>query len=106
MLTSEKRSWSRNTYHEEVWLRCKGNCKNQRSKSVTNKDVDELKACIELGFRFDSSPIDDNRRLSDTLPTLDLYYAVKKRYNDIVLLRLQQHSLPPRQSPLLRLHHW
>ncbi|KAL2333778.1 hypothetical protein Fmac_014991 [Flemingia macrophylla] len=38
------------------------------SKSITDKDVNELKTYIELGFGFDSSPIDDDRCLSDTLP--------------------------------------
>lgn len=49
---------------------------------MTDEDLDELKACIELGFGFDSPKVD--RRLSDTLPALELYYAVNKNYNDKV----------------------
>lgn len=51
---------------------------------MTDEDVDELKACIELGFGFDSpaGPDQDaaDQRLSDTLPALELYYAVNKHY--------------------------
>ena len=49
---------------------------------MTDEDLDELKACIELGFGFDSPEVD--QRLSDTLPALGLYYAVSKNYNETV----------------------
>lgn len=51
-----------------------------RSKSVTDEDLDELKACIELGFGFDSPEID--QRLSDTFPAYGLFNAVNKHYAD------------------------
>ncbi|XP_061341701.1 uncharacterized protein LOC133288023 [Gastrolobium bilobum] len=79
----KQRSWSPDLYRDEAWLRRKGNWKNRRSKSVTDEDVDELKACIELGFGFESSPeVELDQRLSDALPALGLYYAVNKSYND------------------------
>uniref|UniRef100_A0A2C9UR87 Uncharacterized protein n=2 Tax=Manihot esculenta TaxID=3983 RepID=A0A2C9UR87_MANES len=78
----KQHSWSPDIYRDEAWLRRKGNCKNRRSKSVTDEDLDELKACIELGFGFDSPEVD--QRLSDTLPALGLYYAVNKQYYDTV----------------------
>ncbi|XP_030475272.2 uncharacterized protein LOC115692533 [Syzygium oleosum] len=76
----KQRSWSPDMCREEAWLRRKGNSKNRRlrSRSVTDDDLDELKACIELGFGFDSPEAD--RHLSDTLPALELYYAVNKQY--------------------------
>ncbi|XWS41915.1 hypothetical protein CRYUN_Cryun17cG0123200 [Craigia yunnanensis] len=77
----KQRSWSPDIFRDEAWLRKKGNSK-KRSKSVTDEDLDELKACIELGFGFDSPEVD--QRLSDTLPALGLYYAVNKNYNDTV----------------------
>lgn len=87
----KQRSWSPDAYRDEAWLRRKGNWKNRRSKSVTDEDVDELKACIELGFGFDSSPeIELDPRLSDTLPALGLYHAVNKHYNE---------SLVPKTTP-------
>ncbi|XP_019421664.1 PREDICTED: uncharacterized protein LOC109331550 isoform X2 [Lupinus angustifolius] len=79
----KQRSWSPDANRDEAWLRRKGNWKNRRSKSVTDEDVDELKACIELGFGFESSPeVELDQRLSDTLPALGLYYAVNKSYNE------------------------
>ncbi|KDP31931.1 hypothetical protein JCGZ_12392 [Jatropha curcas] len=78
----KQHSWSPDIYRDEAWLKRKGNCKNRRSKSVTDEDLDELKACIELGFGFDSPEVD--KRLSDTLPALGLYYAVNKHYYDSV----------------------
>jgi hypothetical protein len=49
---------------------------------VTDEDLDELKACIELGFDFDSPEMD--QRLSDTFPAYGLYHAVNQHYNDTV----------------------
>ncbi|CAK7329881.1 unnamed protein product [Dovyalis caffra] len=65
-------SWSPDMTREEVWLRRKGNSKTQRGcgKSLTDDDLDDLKASIELGFGFGpDSPILDPK-LSDTLPAL------------------------------------
>ncbi|XP_057449518.1 uncharacterized protein LOC130740825 [Lotus japonicus] len=79
----KQRSWSPDVCRNEAWLRRKGNWKNRRTKSVTDEDVDELKACIELGFGFESSPeVELDRRLSDTLPALELYHAVNKSYSE------------------------
>ncbi|KAI3416622.1 uncharacterized protein J3R85_015340 [Psidium guajava] len=78
----KQRSWSPDVFREEAWRRRKGSSKirRARSRSVTDDDLDELKACIELGFGFDSPEAD--LRLSDTLPALELYYAVNKQYSD------------------------
>ncbi|KAK9030416.1 hypothetical protein V6N11_031843 [Hibiscus sabdariffa] len=76
-------SWSPDIFRDEAWLRRKGNSQKRRSKSVTNEDLDELKACIELGFGFDSPEVDP--RLSHTLPALGLYYAVNKNYNHTII---------------------
>lgn len=48
---------------------------------MTDEDLDELKACVELGFGF-SPEVDP--KLSDTLPALGLYYAVNRQYYDSV----------------------
>ncbi|KAL6273720.1 hypothetical protein ACE6H2_024412 [Prunus campanulata] len=81
----KQHSWSPDAYRDEAWHRRKkinGRSKLQRSKSVTDEDLDELKACIELGFGFNSPESD--QRLADTLPALGLYYAVNKSYYDSV----------------------
>ncbi|KAM7520473.1 hypothetical protein LguiB_019435 [Lonicera macranthoides] len=78
----KQKSWSPDTYREEAWLRRKGmhdHRRERRTKSVTDEDLDELKACIELGFGFDSPESDPH--LSDTLPALGLYYAVNRQYS-------------------------
>ncbi|RVW55379.1 uncharacterized protein LOC117919386 [Vitis riparia] len=92
----KQRSWSPDspdTYRDEAWQRRKGNNtrrSRRRSKSVTDEDLDELKACIELGFGFDSPDMD--QRLSDTLPALGLYKAVNKQYFDTVAKSLSPSS--------------
>ncbi|KAK1263516.1 hypothetical protein QJS04_geneDACA018566 [Acorus gramineus] len=89
------KSWSPDSDREEAWLRKKdihmrrrkearrggGGGLERLSRSVTDEDLDELKACVELGFGFGNgspgsaaAPID--HRLSDAFPALDLYYAV------------------------------
>ncbi|XP_068638900.1 uncharacterized protein [Aristolochia californica] len=81
----KQRSLSTDSYRDETWLRRKECRRRRRTRSVTDDDVDELKACIELGFGFDSP--EEDRKLSDTLPALDFYYAVNKQYNESVLVR-------------------
>ncbi|KAI3722580.1 hypothetical protein L2E82_33620 [Cichorium intybus] len=78
-----QKSWSPDLHRDEEWIRRKGKYNHQRSKSVTDEDIDELKACIELGFGFEHSPkLDD--RLSNTLPALGFYHAVNKQYFDTI----------------------
>ncbi|GFQ07681.1 hypothetical protein PHJA_002912200 [Phtheirospermum japonicum] len=47
-------------------------------RSVTDDDLDELRACFELGFNFDSPDLDP--KLSSTFPTLEIYHAVNWQY--------------------------
>ncbi|KAJ8546157.1 hypothetical protein K7X08_018740 [Anisodus acutangulus] len=79
----KQNSWSPDIIRDEAWQRRKntyGSRLKQRSKSVTDEDLDELKACIELGYGFDSPEMD--QRLSDTFPAYGLFYAVNKQYAD------------------------
>ncbi|GMH14786.1 hypothetical protein Nepgr_016627 [Nepenthes gracilis] len=92
----KQRSWSPDAYREEAWLRRKGRG-NRRSKSLTDEDLEELKACIELGFGFDSPDLDE--RLSDTLPALGFYYAVNKHYYDTVSKSSESDLSSPMGSP-------
>ncbi|XP_021752093.1 uncharacterized protein LOC110717648 [Chenopodium quinoa] len=80
----KQNSWSPDSAREELWLRRKEQIGRRRSKSLTDEDLDELKACFELGFRFDPNEAQPDQRLSSTLPALEFYFAVNKNYNDTV----------------------
>ena len=81
---SKQHSWSPDLIREEAWSKRRDTSRNRRrGKSLTDDDLDELKASIELGFGFGSPEVTDPR-LSNTLPALELYYAVQKSYNDAV----------------------
>ncbi|KAK7277817.1 hypothetical protein RJT34_22834 [Clitoria ternatea] len=43
--------------------------------NITDEDLNELRGCIELGFGFNE---EDGQRLCNTLPALDLYFAVNR----------------------------
>ncbi|KAI4298461.1 hypothetical protein L6164_032016 [Bauhinia variegata] len=79
----KQQSWSPDIIRDEAWQRKKGNHvadrRHRPSKSLSDDDLEELKACIELGFGFDSPEIDP--KLSNTIPALELYHAVHKQYN-------------------------
>ncbi|KAA8544894.1 hypothetical protein F0562_019711 [Nyssa sinensis] len=48
----------------------------QETDDLTDEDLNELKGCIELGFGFKE---EDGQRLCNTLPALDLYFAVNRQ---------------------------
>ncbi|CAA0814204.1 Protein of unknown function (DUF1685 [Striga hermonthica] len=98
-------SWSPDSHRDEAWLRQKADRRVRRSRSVTDEDLDELRACIELGFGFDSPEMD--QRLNDAFPAYSLYYAVNKQYHDAVAkpppspsaARLEPDAVNPIGSP-------
>ncbi|KAI4301934.1 hypothetical protein L6164_035168 [Bauhinia variegata] len=45
-------------------------------EDLTDEDLSELKGCIELGFGFNE---EDGQMLCNTLPALDLYFAVNRQ---------------------------
>lgn len=49
-----------------------------RARGVTDEDVEELRGCIDLGFRFS---LDEDPALCNTFPALDLYYAINRQFN-------------------------
>ncbi|CAN4111303.1 unnamed protein product [Withania somnifera] len=49
----------------------------QDPEDLTDEDLNELKGCIELGFGFNE---EEAHRLCNTLPALDLYFAVNRQY--------------------------
>ncbi|KAK9102808.1 hypothetical protein Sjap_020062 [Stephania japonica] len=44
-------------------------------EDITDEDLNELRGCIELGFGFNE---EEGQALCDTLPALDLYFAVNR----------------------------
>uniref|UniRef100_A0A7N0ZU06 Uncharacterized protein n=1 Tax=Kalanchoe fedtschenkoi TaxID=63787 RepID=A0A7N0ZU06_KALFE len=71
-------------------LRRSSSSPNMSQVSITDHDVDELKACLDLGFGFDSSK--PNPRLLETLPALHLYYEVVRK-RDSCLSRSSSGSI-------------
>jgi len=94
----KQQSWSPDTLRDEAWQRRKDNHnvsgqswrRHLLSKSLTEDDMDELKACIDLGFGFGSVEIDP--KLSNTIPALELYLAVNKQYNHHSISRSSSSS--------------
>ncbi|KAL8231306.1 hypothetical protein R6Q57_001084 [Mikania cordata] len=83
----KQNSWSLDLHRDEEWIRRKGNHLHRhrrKSRSVTDEDIDELKACFDLGFGFDYSSPELDNRLSTAFPALGFYYAVNKQYHDTV----------------------
>lgn len=75
----KQNSWSPDILRDEAWTNRRRSHRTRRGRSVTDDDFDELRACFELGFNFDSPDLDP--KLSSTFPALELYYAVNRRYS-------------------------
>ncbi|CAL4885521.1 unnamed protein product [Urochloa decumbens] len=88
----KQNSWSPDIERDEAWERRRRGMRRggqglRRARSVTDDDLDELRGCIDLGFGFEPPAAksgcaacggDAGRsRLLETLPALDLYYAVR-----------------------------
>ncbi|KAJ4719685.1 Protein of unknown function (DUF1685) [Melia azedarach] len=52
------------------------NGNNDSDQDLTDEDLHELKGCIELGFVFKE---EEGQQLCNTLPALDLYFAVNRQ---------------------------
>nr|CAB3451178.1 unnamed protein product [Digitaria exilis] len=86
----KQNSWSPDIERDEAWERRRrgmrrGGTALRRVRSVTDDDLDELRGCIDLGFGFEPPAAGSGcaacggvgrSRLVETLPALDLYYAV------------------------------
>ncbi|KAK6121553.1 hypothetical protein DH2020_044706 [Rehmannia glutinosa] len=74
----KQNSWSPDILRDEAWTNRRKNHRLRRGRSVTDDDLDELRACFELGFDFDSPDLDP--KLSSTFPALEFYRAVNRHY--------------------------
>ncbi|KAJ0983735.1 hypothetical protein J5N97_002091 [Dioscorea zingiberensis] len=57
-----------------------GDGAHAKLRSLTDEDLDELRGSIELGFGFEEE--NGGHILCDTLPALDLYFAVNRQFSD------------------------
>ncbi|GMJ11226.1 hypothetical protein like AT1G08790 [Hibiscus trionum] len=62
---------------------------------LTDEDLNELKGCIELGFGFNE---EEGQKLCNTLPALDLYFAVNRQLSPLPSPQNQGY-LSPAPSP-------
>ncbi|KAJ3671496.1 hypothetical protein LUZ60_007575 [Juncus effusus] len=63
-----------------------------RTKSLTDDDLDELKGCLDLGFGFSYEEIPE---LCNTLPALELCYSMSQKFleeNNEVRVRVSSSS--------------
>ncbi|XP_047078153.1 uncharacterized protein LOC124688528 [Lolium rigidum] len=84
----KQNSWSPDIERDEAWerrrrglmRRAPSSSSLSRAQSVTDDDLDELRGCLDLGFGFELPACaacgEGRTRLVETLPALDLYYAV------------------------------
>lgn len=54
-----------------------GNNSQEFEAYLTDEDMNELRGCIDLGFGFNE---EGGQTLCNTLPALDLYFAVNRQY--------------------------
>ncbi|KAE8677033.1 lysosomal beta glucosidase-like [Hibiscus syriacus] len=66
-----------------------------KENGLTDEDLKEPKGCIELGFGFN----EEDKKLCNTLPALDLYFTVNRRLSPFPSHRSQSYSSTP--LPLL-----
>lgn len=59
---------------------------------LTDEDLYELKGCIELGFGFNE---EEAQNLCNTLPALDLYFAVNRQLSPLLSPQSQSCSPTP-----------
>ncbi|KAL2231564.1 uncharacterized protein LOC105172717 [Sesamum indicum] len=76
----KQNSWSPDILRDEAWMNRRKNHRLRRGRSVTDDDLDELRACFDLGFNFDSPDLDP--KLSSTFPALGFYHAVNRNYSN------------------------
>ncbi|GMI88812.1 hypothetical protein like AT1G08790 [Hibiscus trionum] len=62
------------TYRDIAWERRRRQIRGKNG--LTDEDLHELRGCIELGFGFNE---EDGQKLCNTLPALDLYFAVNRQ---------------------------
>ncbi|KAL3516279.1 hypothetical protein ACH5RR_023181 [Cinchona calisaya] len=70
-------AWERRRFQMLLQERKKNGINND-TDDLTDEDLNELKGSIELGFGFNE---EHGQRLCNTLPALDLYFAVNRQFS-------------------------
>ncbi|GAA0173839.1 hypothetical protein LIER_27366 [Lithospermum erythrorhizon] len=80
---NEKKQKKKNKKKKQVFLEryVEANEEDElnRTKSLTDDDLEELKGCLDLGFGFNYDEIPE---LCNTLPALELCYSMSQKYHD------------------------
>ncbi|GMI84638.1 hypothetical protein HRI_002133100 [Hibiscus trionum] len=72
--TSRDIAWERR--RRQILRQERGKNRIPEPNGITDEDLNELKGCIELGFGFKEEA---GQQLCNTLPALDLYFAVNRQ---------------------------
>ncbi|KAJ6918515.1 hypothetical protein NC651_012691 [Populus alba x Populus x berolinensis] len=72
--TRRDRAWERR--RRQILMQERTRSGLLESDDLTDEDLHELKGCIELGFGFKE---EEGHQLTNTLPALDLYFAVNRQ---------------------------
>ncbi|XP_022720052.1 uncharacterized protein LOC111277887 [Durio zibethinus] len=72
--TSRDKAWERR--RRQILRQGRGKNGIIVTNGLTDEDLYELKGCIELGFGFNE---EEGQKLCNTLPALDLYFAVNRQ---------------------------
>ncbi|XWS42519.1 hypothetical protein CRYUN_Cryun16bG0021100 [Craigia yunnanensis] len=72
--TSRDIAWEKR--RRQILRQERGKNRSIETDGLTDEDLDELKGCIELGFGFKE---EEGQQLCNTLPALDLYFAVNRQ---------------------------
>jgi len=72
--TRRDRAWERR--RRQILMQERRRSGLLESDDLTDEDLHELKGCIELGFGFKE---EEGHQLTNTLPALDLYFAVNRQ---------------------------
>ncbi|KAK8651109.1 hypothetical protein V6N13_140723 [Hibiscus sabdariffa] len=89
--TSRDIAWERR--RRQILRQERGKNRVAESNGITDEDLNELKGCIELGFGFNEEA---GQQLCNTLPALDLYFAVNRQLSPSPV------STPTPQTPRSR----
>ncbi|MBA0783234.1 hypothetical protein Gotri_000985 [Gossypium trilobum] len=100
--TSRDIAWERRRRQILRQERGKNGIAEGNGNGLTDEDLHELKGCIELGFGFNE---EEGQQLCNTLPALDLYFAVNRQLSPSPVSTPHSRREDPQQVKT-KLRHW